>query len=105
MRIWNKPRGSGKTTRMLYASEYTGQNILIATKEQAHVLEFTARQLGLKIPKVFCVNDFLDRHTFCSENIIVDEMDKVLKAFITGVRPGTEISDATITCYEGVREM
>lgn len=105
MRIWNKPRGSGKTTRMLYASEYTGKSILVATKERAHQLETNAKQLGLTIPKVLSVNDFIDRDTnYCSREIIVDEALSVLEALITAVRPGTKISDATITCYEGVRD-
>lgn len=103
MRIWNKPRGYGKTTRMLYASEYTGKSIIVATKERAHTLESYAKQLGLIIPKVLCANDFLDRETYCSQDIIVDEALDVLQALITGVRPGIKISDATLTCYEGVR--
>lgn len=106
MRIWNKPRGSGKTTRMLYASEYTGKNILVGTKEQAHILETNAKQLGLKIPKVLSVTDFIDRNTnFCSDEVIIDEALMVLEALITAVRPGTKISDATLTCYEGVRNI
>lgn len=104
MRIWNKPRGSGKTTRMLYVSEYTGNNIMVATKERAHQLETTAKQMGLSIPKVLCVNDFLDRTTICDLDIIIDETFDVLQAFVTAVRPGTKISDATLTCYEGVRD-
>ena len=43
MKIWNRPRGSGKTIRMLYASEYTGKNILVSTKQRAEQLEFEAR--------------------------------------------------------------
>lgn len=104
MRIWNKPRGSGKTTRMLYASEYTGNNILTDTIEHATMLENKAKQLGLKIPKVLCVRDYLDRVTPCSENIIIDEAIYVLDLLIKGVRPGIKVSDATLTCYEGVRD-
>lgn len=104
MRIWNKPRGSGKTTRMLYASEYTGKSILVATKEQAHILEKNAKQLGLTIPKVLSVTDFIDRDTnYCSREIIVDEALMVLEALIAAVRSGTKISDTTLTCHEGVR--
>lgn len=106
MRIWNKPRGSGKTTRMLYVSEYTGKSILVATKERAHILENESKKLGLNIPKVLAVVDFLDRDTtYCSKDIIIDEAFDVLEMLIIGVRPGTKISDATLTCYEGVREL
>lgn len=105
MRIWNKPRGTGKTTRMLYASEYTGNNIVVSTKERAHQLESTAKQLGLNIPKVLCADDFLDRDiTKCSKDIIIDEAFDVLQAFVKGVRGKTEISDITLTCYEGIRD-
>ena len=97
MKIWNRPRGSGKTTRMLYASEYTGKNILVATMERADQLEFEAHQKHLHIPKVLCVNEFLDRHiTKCSQDIIIDEAFDVLQAFVSGVRPNTTISDITI---------
>lgn len=104
MRIWNKPRGYGKTTRMLYASEYTGKSIVVSTKDQAHTLEATAKRLGLLIPKVLCVSDFIDRDNYCSKEILIDEAFDVFQTLITAVRPGIRISDATLTCNEGVRE-
>lgn len=97
MTIWNRPRGSGKTIRMLYASEYTGKNILVSTIERAHQLTMQAHQMRLNIPKVLCVNEFLDRPiTKCSQDIIIDEAFDVLEAFVCGVRPSTTISDITI---------
>lgn len=100
MKIWNIPRGSGKTIRMLYASEYTGKNILVSTVTRARELEFEAHRLHLNIPHVICVNEFLDRHiTKCSQDIIIDEAFDVLEAFVCGVRPGTTISDITITSH------
>lgn len=104
MRIWNEPRGYGKTTRMLYASEYTGNSIIVSTKERAHQLEAQATQIGLQIPKVICVSDFTNRNNDCSADVIVDEALEVLTALMTAVRPDTKISDVTLTCYEGVRE-
>jgi hypothetical protein len=100
MKIWNRPRGNGKTIRMLYASEYTGNNILVNTKQRAEQLEFEAHRLHLHIPHVICVNEFLDRNiTKCSQDIIIDEAFDVLEAFVCGVRPSTTISDITITSY------
>lgn len=100
MKIWNRPRGSGKTTRMLYASEYTGKNILVSTKQRAEQLEFEAHKLHLHIPHIICVNEFLDRSiTKCSQDIIIDEAFDVLEAFVVGVRPSTTISDITITSH------
>ena len=97
MKVWNRPRGSGKTIRMLYASEYTGKNILVSTKQRAQLLEFEAHRLHLNIPHVICVNEFLDKHiTKCSRDIIIDEAFDVLEAFVYGVRPTTTISDITI---------
>lgn len=97
MKIWNRPRGSGKTIRMLYASEYTGKNILVSTAIRAHELEFEAHRLHLNIPHIICVNEFLDRNiTKCSQDIIIDEAFDVLETFVVGVRPGTTISDITI---------
>lgn len=97
MKVWNRPKGSGKTMRMLYASEYTGRNILVSTKERAQQLEFKAHRLHIDIPHVICVNEFLDRHiTKCSQDIIIDEAFDVLEAFVIGVRPSTAISDITI---------
>ena len=100
MRIWNRPRGSGKTIRMLYASEYTGKNILVSTAVRARELEFEAHKLHLNLPHIICVNEFLDRNiTKCSQDIIIDEAFDVLEAFIVGVRPSTTISDITITSH------
>lgn len=103
MRIWNKPRGYGKTTRMLYASEYTGKSIIVSTKERAHQLEAQAKQLGLQIPKVLCVSEFFNRDNYCSTDVIIDEAFDVLESLIRGIRPGIKISDTTLTCHEGVR--
>ena len=100
MKIWNRPRGSGKTVRMLYASEYTGKNILVSTAVRARELEFEAHKLHLNLPHIICVNEFLDRNiTKCSQDIIIDEAFDVLEAFVQGVRPRTTISDITITSH------
>lgn len=97
MKIWNKPRGSGKTIRMLYASEYTGKSILVSTRQRASQLEFEARRLHLNIPHIMCVSEFLDKNSIkCSQEIIIDEAFDVLEAFICGVRPNINISDITI---------
>lgn len=104
MKIWNKPRSSGKTMRMLYVSEYTGCNIIVSTRERALMLESTAIRMGLNIPQVLAVPDFLDRCIRCSDAVIIDEGIHVLNAFITAARPGTKISDITLTCHDGVRE-
>ena len=96
MKIWNRPRGTGKTTRMLYASEYTGKNILVPNNERKHLLQMTAKQLHLDIPEIYTVNDFFSRVCYCSKEIIIDEAFDVLEAFVVGVRSGTKISDITI---------
>lgn len=102
MKVQNRPRGTGKTSRMVYLSEYTEKNIVVATKQQANHVETLAKQLGLKIPKVLTVQEFLDRSNNCSCEIIIDEALDVLKAFVTAVRPAVRVSDATLTCHENV---
>ena len=97
MKIWNRPRGSGKTIRMLYASEYTGNNILVPDKHHADTLELTAKQMNLDIPKVITVNDFVNRRYECSKNIIIDESIYCLELLIKAIRPGTSVSDITLT--------
>ena len=97
MRIWNRPRGSGKTVRMLYASEYTGNNILVPDKQHADILELRAKQLHLNIPKVITVKDFVNHRCECSKNIIIDESIYCLELLIKAIRPNTGISDITFT--------
>lgn len=98
MRVWNLERGKGKTIRMLYASEYTGNNIITSDLESANILEDKAKELGLNIPKVLSVSDFMYKGLPCSEEIIIDEALFVLEALIKSIRPRTKVSDITLTC-------
>ena len=57
MKIINLGRCQGKTTRLLYASEFNNIPILVATFQQKDSLVNRASILGLKIPEPIVVSE------------------------------------------------
>ena len=77
-KIFNLPRGYGKSTRMLYASEFTSIPILSMNKEY---LKDLAQRYKIEIPEPISVNDYLkDRAKY--PKVLVDEALLILKEFL-----------------------
>lgn len=76
MKIFNLPRGAGKTMRMLYASEFNNAPILCRNiQDKEHKIQM-AEQFGIVIPEPICVSDLENREKLHSRNIsdiVVDE--------------------------------
>ena len=51
MKLINKPRGTGKTTLLIYASAVTGYRIITPNAHMALHIEKQAKNMGLKIPE------------------------------------------------------
>lgn len=97
MKIFNLPRQAGKTTRMLYASEYHNAPILCGNECMKCRISETARQLKINIPEPITIHDIVN-HKVKSQGhrgILVDEMDYVLQSVLTPY--GLDILSATIT--------
>lgn len=82
MNILNKPRRSGKTTELIYASEATGFPI-IACKGDNHAesIKLQAEEMGCVIPEPITLEDF--RHGFIMrkpyEAVFIDEGEDLIK--------------------------
>ena len=82
MKIINLGRGQGKTTRLLYASEFNDMPILCANYMMKKDMERKANEYGLKIPEPICVEDIVLEKIRGSEigeiPLLVDEAPLVL---------------------------
>lgn len=86
MKIINLPRGRGKTTRLLYASEFNYIPILCSTFKQKDLLAKRAYELGLKIPEPIVVSDIVNgtiKGSFIEDkDVLVDEAPAVLQSLL-----------------------
>lgn len=101
MKIINLGRGQGKTTRLLYASEFNGFPILCATFQQKSLLMDMANKLGLEIPEPIAVTQ-LTKDTIQSSDVehadlLIDEAPMVLQALINQLGMYGDIKAITLT--------
>ena len=101
MKIINLPRQRGKTTRLLYASEFNYIPILCATHTQKDYLVDQARILGLKIPEPIAVSEItLDRikgSKAVDMDLLVDEAPLVLQTILSSLGMRGEIKAITLS--------
>ena len=101
MKIINLNRGQGKTTRLLYASEFNYIPILCSTFNQKDFLVKKAYELGLKIPEPIVVSELMtnrikDSHAV-NKDLLVDEAPMVLQALLNQLGMHGEIKAITLT--------
>ena len=101
MKIINLGRGQGKTTRLLYASEFNDIPILVATFQQKDSLVNRAGVLGLKIPEPIVVSELMtDRirnSNAVKKDLLVDEAPVVLQTLLNQLGMYGEIKAITLT--------
>lgn len=101
MKIINLGRCRGKTTRLLYASEFNDIPILCSTYNQKKDLEYRAKQLGLHIPEPICVADLFNYTTrgkeLCKKDVLVDEAPSVLQTMLSNFGMHGGIKAMTLT--------
>jgi hypothetical protein len=99
MKIFNLQRGRGKTTRMLYASEFNNAPILCYnTMYKQNVIDM-ANKFGINIPEPMTVSEFIQYkkiHPKSPMPILIDEMDITLSLLLLQAF-NTEVIGATIT--------
>lgn len=100
MKIYNLKRGGGKSTRMLYASEYHNAPIICVTDFEKDNLKTRAKELGLNIPEPITVGEIGDARTsLYAPYVLVDELPLVLQGLLN--RYGSyDIIGATLTSDE-----
>lgn len=98
MKIFNLGRGQGKTTRMLYASEFNDAPIICPTEESKRYLIEQAKRLNLNIPTPMTVYDAITNGARGEKfnTVLVDEMNYVLK-FMFRYILNTDVIGGTIT--------
>lgn len=97
MRIYNLPRCSGKTTRILYISEYTKVPILCMDEITKYELLKRAGALGIEIPRPITLSDLKRGTEFEGNEILVDEALMLLERLINGIATNKTLSVKAIT--------
>lgn len=101
MKIINLGRGQGKTTRLLYASEFNDMPILCLTETEKDYLWKKAYLYGLEIPEPISVNDIISNKHRGSEvvdkEILVDEAPMVLQNLLNQLGMHGGIKAITLT--------
>lgn len=100
MKIINLGRGQGKTTRLLYASEFNNIPILCINQHKRILLDM-AKELELTIPEPITVNDIISNRVrgskIADKDILVDEAPLVLQDLLTSLGMRGEVKVITLT--------
>lgn len=107
MKIINLPRGHGKTTRLLYASEFNNIPILCANHiSKKHLLD-SAKKLNLKIPEPITISAAVSGDIFKTsmrdQDILVDEAPMVLQSLLSCFGMNGDIKAITLTAEENTK--
>ena len=99
MKIINLGRGQGKTTRLLYASEFNDTPILCCNETHKKHLLYRAKELHLDIPEPIIVSDFFSQKIRGKriEEILVDDAEWVLQQLLYSMGLHSEIKAITLT--------
>lgn len=98
MKLIKKHRGKGKTTQLIYISEYTGYPIVVHSKSSVNIVKETASRLECKIPEPITVAELINgRQTIPYENVLIDEAILVCEALLNNL--GIRAECATLS-YE-----
>ena len=104
MKIINLGRGQGKTTRLLYASEFQNIPILCATYHQKGYLEDRAKELGLEIPEPIALDEITSGKIKGKEEkyreIFVDDLHWIFHSLLNHFGMQTSIRAITETRYK-----
>lgn len=101
MKIINLGRGQGKTTRLLYASEFNDMPILCSNSYMKKELLERAAFCGLKIPEPISVNDIISNkhrgNEIVNKEVLVDEAPMVLQNLLNQLGMHGGIKAITLT--------
>lgn len=104
MKIINLPRGHGKTTRLLYASEFNNTPILCANQTYKQCLLDRAKELGLKIPEPITASEVvmcpIPKLNIRDKDILIDETPIVLQSLLSYLGMNGDIKAITLTDEE-----
>ena len=100
MKIINLGRGMGKTTRLLYASEFNDYPILCATRSQKQDLIERAKVLRLNIPEPIVIDEITNKgqgSKVLEKDLLVDEAHWILQSLLKLLGAKGDVKAITIT--------
>ena len=98
MKIINLSRQCGKTTRLLYASEFNDIPIVCATHPQKDYLKEKAKQMQLLIPEPIVVSEFTRGGIKkLDSDILIDELPMVLEVMFSNLGLNGKIKAITLS--------
>lgn len=104
MKIINLGRGQGKTTRLLYASEFNNIPILCRNYASRDYLVDKAQRLGLHIPEPVILDQITSKKIAGSElvdkDMFVDDADWVLQGLLNYLGMKGTVKAVTLTSDE-----
>lgn len=104
MKIISLGRGQGKTTRLLYASEFNDAPILCANMGQKNDLIRRAREMNLFIPEPICVHEVFSGKTRGNRDfdngVLVDDTELVLQQMLNNIGCCSEVKAMAVTKNE-----
>lgn len=101
MKIYNLRRGGGKTTRLLYISEYTGAPILCIDQAHKNFIKGQAQDLNIKIPEPITMGELDNtRGRDIAPDYLVDEAPTYLQMIISRLTGGRLSNLLAVTLSE-----
>lgn len=98
MKKYIMPRGTGKTTGLIWQSSLTGYPIVCATEQSANYIKDIANRLGIKIQEPISAFKIATQHGVKYDKVLVDNAEWVLQALISSL---TNASVAALTMSQG----
>lgn len=99
MKIYDLPRGEGKTTRMIYASEFNNALIICLDECKRNTIMLKAQDLGAKIPNPITVAEIVsDDIVPNARYVLIDDCMEVLESLM--IHKGLELIGVTLTSEE-----
>lgn len=104
MKVINLGRGQGKTTRLLYASEFNDAPIICRDNCAKQNLLSRAKELGLEIPEPIAASEFTTKivrgSDIATKDWLVDEAHWVLQNMLKSMGMKGEVKAITLTSDE-----
>lgn len=101
MKIINKPRQTGKTTQLIYASATVGFPIIVSNKARVGDIEHLAKKMNVDIPTPMTVSEYKQSRPLPSTTVLIDEgIDIIEAALVSYLGNGTNIAAITMTTPE-----
>lgn len=76
MKIINKPRGTGKTYRLIITADVTGVPILVKTISQKQHIKEQAERMNCKV-RVHTIDEFIKQRMHYQE-VLIDELELIV---------------------------